>query len=566
MGVKNIQGELRVNNNVVATQDWVAEQLDQSSGIIEGDLAIQGNLTVAGETTTLDTVTLQVQDNVVVTNSDGEELIDVGGFAIKTDSTNAYGIMYDPVGDGVKIGLGEFDSDGKFTYIDGEDQFIATRADTIADGHTVIWDDDAKQFVDSGTDHSEYLKATNVAQVQGTTIDNGTLSIYPANRDAIDKKASYRQPIVPAYGDYFVKQSIITNTETWTDDDKSKARSLFGAVGTTDYLTTSTAGSIKADDAAAFLAYNGRPYAKSLTETQYKNASGGAFIGKATLENIKYTYVQQALIDYTVGDGETSIWTEEAKAKACETIGAVTAITSKASAVRAYIIKTDGTQGTYNVATTPMLANNYAIALYLPEAVGANEPQSWLTTKTPTQSYHSANKDYVDNGFVAKSTLVPNEATPWSIPQRTYNGRVIVGTPEENSDATTKKYVDDLVASVQGGSGGSAKLYKHVLNNDEFEMDSIYLNEGCTLEFVIVSSRSEAYRNMYELQKDYIRGANVMCYVHNPGDYGGQSMLIEVLTAIDGLCMLVFGSEMVVAFTLDENGAITDTVEELQEV
>ncbi len=43
----------------------------------------------------------------------------------------------------------------------------------------------------------------------------------------------------------------------------------------------------------------------------------------------------------------------------------------------------------------------------------------------------------------------PNAST---IPYRTTGGRVKVGTPTEDNDATTKKYVDDALAEVGGSS------------------------------------------------------------------------------------------------------------------
>ena len=46
-------------------------------------------------------------------------------------------------------------------------------------------------------------------------------------------------------------------------------------------------------------------------------------------------------------------------------------------------------------------------------------------------------------------------ATPYTIPQRSTNGEVAVGTPSADNHATTKKYVDDAVANAGGG------LYYH---------------------------------------------------------------------------------------------------------
>lgn len=128
----------------------------------DGSTAIQGNLMISGTNTTQDTETLAVKDNIIVTNVDGNTLIENAGFAVKTNTRNAYGIMYDPAEDGVKIGLGAINETGKFNYIDGEDQLLATRANTIADGNIVQWDDTEKTLVDSGEKLSDYAKVSYV--------------------------------------------------------------------------------------------------------------------------------------------------------------------------------------------------------------------------------------------------------------------------------------------------------------------------------------------------------------------------------------------------------------------
>jgi hypothetical protein len=94
-----------------------------------------------------------------------------------------------------------------------------------------------------------------------------------------------------------------------------------------------------------------------------------------------------------------------------------------------------------------------------------------LPAGTPTETYHAANKEYVDNGFVKKlsnvttETLVTqkidgstdrllfsDEAKPWYIVRRDLSGQVNVPeTPTANGNAASKKYVDDAVAN----SGGS---------------------------------------------------------------------------------------------------------------
>jgi hypothetical protein len=202
------------------------EKFDKTGGVIGGDVSIQGNFSVSGTTTTKDTETLRVKDNVIVANTDGIPLVDNSGFAIKTNKTESYGIMYDPIGDGVKIGLGGFTEDGKFVYNEGEAQFLATRADNITDGNLPQWDNDKKQFVDSGEKIGDYVKKTDSAnsqQIADKIRTDKFLSPYYIERIGVEALANCK------------------DTSLWTDDStdesgnvvkgtKTKACETIGAV------------------------------------------------------------------------------------------------------------------------------------------------------------------------------------------------------------------------------------------------------------------------------------------------------------------------------------------------
>ena len=100
-----------------------------------------------------------------------------------------------------------------------------------------------------------------------------------------------------------------------------------------------------------------------------------------------------------------------------------------------------------------------------------------LAAGTPIETYHAANKEYVDSGFLAKTTVTSemlltqkvNGSTdklgfdiatkPYYIVRRDASGDILVNdTPSSTSAAVNKKYVD----SVAGG-GSSGGLYKHTL-------------------------------------------------------------------------------------------------------
>ena len=107
-----------------------------------------------------------------------------------------------------------------------------------------------------------------------------------------------------------------------------------------------------------------------------------------------------------------------------------------------------------------------------------------LAAGTPTETYHAANKGYVDNGFLAKTTVTSEmlltqkvngstdklgfdiAAKPYYIVRRDAKGDVLVNdTPSSTSAAVNQKYVDDAIANA--GGGGGAELYLHTITYNQ---------------------------------------------------------------------------------------------------
>lgn len=135
------------------TKDDLDKKYDKTGGPISGDVTIQGDLTVAGTTTTEKEKQLLVEDNVIATNANKVDLKTLlSGLAINKNADATYGIMYDPADDTVKFGEGTLDVDNKFVFKTGEGHPIAVRADSadFTDAHLVRWDADLMGFVDAG--------------------------------------------------------------------------------------------------------------------------------------------------------------------------------------------------------------------------------------------------------------------------------------------------------------------------------------------------------------------------------------------------------------------------------
>lgn len=155
-----------------------------------GNLIVQGDLTVQGTTTTTETESLVVHDNLIVTNSEGAALTNPSGLAIKIDATNAYGIVYDPTVDqkGIKLLAGTINEQNELVPSAGEDSLIATRANstTFTEDHIAVWNAEKYRFEDGGKTIAEIEGeiTTQVGAVQ-TALDTAEEAIDAAEA-AID--------------------------------------------------------------------------------------------------------------------------------------------------------------------------------------------------------------------------------------------------------------------------------------------------------------------------------------------------------------------------------------------
>ena len=184
VGLSNVDNTSDKNKPISdAAKQALDTKMDKSGGIFTGNVGVQGNLSVSGTIITKDTETLKVQDNVIVTNANKIELLDLSGLAINKNDTQTYGIMYDAVDDSVKLGLGSIDSDDKFTFNEGEGSPIATRSDSgsLTDNHLLKWDATNNKLVDSGYSAEDKLDKISTSstyqRVYGINSD-GTQTTY----------------------------------------------------------------------------------------------------------------------------------------------------------------------------------------------------------------------------------------------------------------------------------------------------------------------------------------------------------------------------------------------------
>lgn len=149
---ENISITLPDASGTLALQENVDSKFDKSGGSIGGDVVITGDLTVNGTQHINNTENLNVENAMIYSNAKGATLATNGGIGIKTNSTDVYGIVYDPTSDSVKLGLGTSNASGVFTFSSGEGSPVAIRDESTAltNDHLLKWDSATNKIKDGG--------------------------------------------------------------------------------------------------------------------------------------------------------------------------------------------------------------------------------------------------------------------------------------------------------------------------------------------------------------------------------------------------------------------------------
>ena len=459
---RGTDGRLQVGTpvgvNDATTKKYVddadAKKLNLTGGTITGSLAIQGDLTVTGTTTTEAAQTLAVKDSIIITNADGAELgATLSGIAIRKDGENTYGVMYDPSGDSVKLGLGTLDSENRFTFNDGgtDGKAIATRADSsvLTDGNLVKWDDATKSLIDSGKKTDDFVeKVTNTttstkAYIAKTDGSQGTIEVATgvAANTLAQRGADGRLQVGDPKGQYDA------TTKEYVDSALEKKLDTY--TGTAYYPVIPVQRRISASDPSAgyYQAWEQMSVEATNNTVARRTANGtvATAIPKSDKDATPKKYVEDNFVaKVTTGNRN-----------------------------QAYTVDTNNQQVMMHISEDPAawaLARRYT--------------NGRLQVGTPVGVNDATTKAYVDGGFVPKVTVtegsnlayiahfgggqgtIPVEVIPirGSLVQRTVDGIVKVGTPVNENDATTKQYVDDgFVAKVTTTSGSNLA---YVAKND----------------------------------------------------------------------------------------------------
>lgn len=168
-------------------KNGVAEQTINGTLNVSGNVTIGGNLHVQGSTVTVDTETLNVADNLIVTNSNGAKLKYPSGIAIKTNSTSAFGIVYDPSVKELKAGIGAVGIDNEFSFNPDEGNPIALRdSDTeLTDGNILVWTNAGHKLIDSDIPAIQIARKDQAQTFSGVQTFTNTPIVPSINVDGV---------------------------------------------------------------------------------------------------------------------------------------------------------------------------------------------------------------------------------------------------------------------------------------------------------------------------------------------------------------------------------------------
>lgn len=378
--IVQIENDLATEGNRITTLDNnTVKKTGQSNQIIEGNVSIQGNLTVDGTTTTNDTETLVIQDNLIITNGGGVELTtSMSGLGIKTNATNAFGVVYDPSVSELKAGIGVISESNAFSFSEGEGNPVTLRSsdNLITDGNILRWDGTGRKLVDSGVPYaqiarkdSEQIFIGTQTFVNGISVTVGDVDVaenISANNIVIDNSVSATR--VTATGD-ITGGSIKSNSSVTTTDI---------SVSNSATVNTINAGTIIADEILG----NSLRTTKNLIYAE-ENGSGYTVLANISLPETDGTMALTS-----------DVQAETTRATAVEA-NKVDKLTTTDSD-RVYVHLTDGTESSMVVSVTNV-----------PNSIVRRFDNNCIDVGTPVEDSNAANKGYTDNAI---TTAVATEA------------------------------------------------------------------------------------------------------------------------------------------------------------
>lgn len=165
--------ETELNNGQLDDRYYTETESDSrfvniTGDIMTGDLTIQGNLNVSGTTTTVNSETVTIADNIIVLNSNETGTpTQNAGIEVERGTETNYQFLFNETSDTFEIGMV------------GSLQAVATRQNIPTNNGVAVWDDANKQFI---TSTNLTLTSTNL-YVGGTVSASELIERTPYPKD-----------------------------------------------------------------------------------------------------------------------------------------------------------------------------------------------------------------------------------------------------------------------------------------------------------------------------------------------------------------------------------------------
>ena len=416
----------------VIQQKALDTKLDVTGGIINGNLTVTGDFTAQGKTFIEEATTLAVKNAIIETNAGKIDLnTQLSGLVINKNSTEAYGVVYDPTDNTVKFGQGTVDTKGKFNFIPTEGEPIAIRDDSskFTESNLVKWDAVKNKFVDSGVNSADIAVKSELAHLEAKINENiirdpsKTYLVYKGTTvPSVSMDVgewTFRAGVVIDWGDGSSQTAVanVKNEHTYTDGVEYHLIAISGL--------TAIPSMCFYDDTSIIEAYisTGAPY-MTIDVSAFENAVGLKkirFSNKVT-KLAGSVFLHCTSLEKMIFEGTTA-----------PTLGAPEPISIN------IIKKIFVPKSAVNAYKTASTWSNYVDKIVY--EIDSSDLDGYVKTKNVLEG--QAILYLATNGNPNDAVYMSLTKTGYTVPRRYAGGQIEVGDPEGDSDAVPKKYAEN---------------------------------------------------------------------------------------------------------------------------
>lgn len=313
-----------------------------------------------------------------------------------------------------------------------------------------------------------------------------------ASKENIDNKSGNRF-LKPSIIDYAVKKALsdckLSGDDAWTDEEKTLARTLLGAIGSNNVASKDNLGVIRAfptgDKNVPGVGLSGNNVLGVVKATDAEIAEQTNTVKPIVPSNLSYAI--------KVGLSNSNVeWTAEEKAKALELLGGMQKDTSETPYPQLYTKNKDGSFSMTNMSN--VAAGNTVVI---------RDPKGCVYTKTPTEDVHATTKKYVDDNFINITKSIESVGE-----HKTWDNCNTYSISEVSMDAYGIGYVYKIDENILKGRdiskmSFSFHFYDSDFNGHYFDFSFDNVPSGYVLENQSIDENLQAYMLYRTANGDY---------------------------------------------------------------